>query len=94
MKISSSQLFNNNLDPSNLSPLNFKNCRPFLIISTPCGIGKYKFHKISYDKKNDLIFEYKIVDEDNSAITKIKHFIGNYYYLSALQLLYASNHKL
>ena len=44
--------------------------------------------------KNDLIFEYKIVDEDNSAITKIKHFIGNYYYLSALQLLYASNHKL
>ena len=51
MKISRSQLFNNNLDSSNLSPLNFKNCRPFLIISTPCGIGKYKFHKISYDKK-------------------------------------------
>ena len=26
--------------------------------------------------KNDLIFEYKIVDEDNSAITKIKHLWG------------------
>lgn len=87
-------LITDNLDSSNFSSLNFKNCRPFLIISTPCGIGKYKFHKISYGEKNDLIFEYKIVDGGSNNDTEIKYFIGNYYYLSALQLLYASNHKL
>ena len=28
---------------------------PFLIINTPCGVGKYKFNKIGYDKNNSLV---------------------------------------
>ena len=66
---------------------------PFLLINTPCGIGKYKFNKVGYDNTNDLILEYKLIDDDRYEDTNIiKHYIGNYYYLSATQVLYAFNY--
>ena len=36
---------------------------PFLVINTPCGIGKYKFNKIGYDKDDSLILEYTLVND-------------------------------
>ena len=33
---------------------------PFLIINTPCGVGKYKFNKIGYDNNNSLHKKIKI----------------------------------
>ena len=66
---------------------------PFLLINTPCGIGKYKFNKVGYDNTNELILEYKLIDDDRYEDTNIiKHYIGNYYYLSATQALYAFNY--
>ena len=66
---------------------------PFLLINTPCGIGKYKFNKVGYDNTNELILEYKLIDDDRYEDTNIiKHYIGNYYYLSATQVLYAFNY--
>ena len=66
---------------------------PFLLINTSCGIGKYKFNKVGYDNSNELILEYKLIDDDRYEDTNIiKHYIGNYYYLSATQVLYAFNY--
>ena len=66
---------------------------PYLLINTPCGIGKYKFNKVGYDNSNELIFEYKLIDDDRYEDTHIiKHYIGNCYYLSATQVLYAFNY--
>ena len=36
---------------------------PFLVINTPCGIGKYKFNKIGYDKDDALILEYTLIKD-------------------------------
>ena len=45
--------------------------------------GKYKFNKVGYDNTNELILEYKLIDDDRYEDTHIiKHYIGNYYYLS------------
>ena len=66
---------------------------PFLLINTPCGIGKYNFNKVGYDNTNELILEYKLIDDDRYEDPNIiKHYIGNYYYLSATQVLYAFNY--
>jgi len=63
---------------------------PFLIINTPCGVGKYKFNKIGYDNNNSLVLEYILISDDrykDSSVIIDK--LGKFYYLSATQLLYA-----
>ena len=69
------------------------NQSPFLIINTPCGVGRYKFNRIGYNNKDEIVLEYKLVNDSkykNNHI--IKHNIGEYYYLSATQVLYAFNY--
>ena len=62
---------------------------PILIISTNCGIGKYTFNKIIYDESNNLIFEYKLIlDESFSDTRYIKYKLGEYFRLTAEQLIY------
>ena len=66
------------------------NDSPFLVINTPCGIGKYKFNKIGYDKEDKMILEYKLIEDGKYKDSKnILHNLGKFYYLSATQLLYA-----
>ena len=63
---------------------------PFLIINTPCGVGKYKFNKIGYDNNDNLVVEYMLIqDEKYNDTSVIIDKIGKFYYLSAAQLLYA-----
>jgi len=69
------------------------NQSPFLIINTPCGVGRYKFNRIGYNNKDEIVLEYKLVDDDKYKSTNIiKYNIGEYYYLSATQVLYAFNY--
>ena len=64
--------------------------KPFIVINTSCGIGKYRFNKIGYDSKQRLIFEYSLINDNNYKDTSSILFkIGKYYYLTAEQLLYA-----
>ena len=44
---------------------------PFLIINTPCGVGKYKFNKIGYDNNNSLVLEYILIRDDKYKDSKI-----------------------
>ena len=63
---------------------------PFLVINTSCGIGKYKFNKIGYDKDDALILEYTLVTDHKYHDTpNIMYKLGRFYYLSAEQVLYA-----
>jgi len=63
---------------------------PFLVISTPCGVGKYKFNKIGYNNNNEMILEYVLTNDSTyKDSNNILHSLGKYYYLSATQLLYA-----
>ncbi len=63
---------------------------PFLVINTPCGIGKYKFNKIGYDKDDALILEYTLIkDRKYTDTPNIMYKLGKYFYLSAEQVLYA-----
>ena len=63
---------------------------PFLVINTPCGIGKYKFNKIGYDKDDTLILEYTLINDGKYTDTpNIMYKLGKYFYLSAEQVLYA-----
>ena len=63
---------------------------PFLVINTPCGIGKYKFNKIGYDKDDSLILEYTLVNDRKYTDTpNIMYKLGKYFYLSAEQVLYS-----
>ena len=63
---------------------------PFLVISTPCGVGKYKFNKIGYDNKDNMVLEYVLINDNKYSNSKnILHNLGKFYYLSATQLLYA-----
>jgi len=63
---------------------------PFIVINTPCGIGKYKFNKIGYDKDDSLILEYTLVnDRKYSDTPNIMYKLGKYFYLSAEQVLYS-----
>ena len=63
---------------------------PFLIINTPCGVGKYKFNKIGYDNNNSLVLEYILIRDDRYKDSNvIVDKLGQFYYLSATQLLYA-----
>ena len=80
-------------DPNKSFLSEFCSQSPFLVINTGCGIGKYKFNKVGYDNSNELILEYKLIDDDRYEDTHIiKHYIGNCYYLSATQVLYAFNY--
>ena len=78
---------------SNKSKSFFKslcNDSPFLVINTPCGVGKYKFNKIGYDNDDKMVLEYKLVEDGKYSDSKnILHNLGKFYYLSATQLLYA-----
>ena len=63
---------------------------PYLIINTECGVGKYKFNKIGYNNKNEMILEYMLtIDNKYTDSNNILHKLGKFYYLSATQLLYA-----
>ena len=63
--------------------------KPFLVINTSCGIGKYRFNKIGYDSKQRLIFEYSLINDNNYKDTSSILFkLGKYYYLTAEELLY------
>ena len=63
---------------------------PFLVINTPCGVGKYKFNKIGYDKDDSLILEYTLVNDRKYTDTpNIMYKLGKYFYLSAEQVLYS-----
>ena len=55
MKTAYSEKKDINSDVRNKSFLN-ELCHqsPFLVINTPCGIGKYKFNKIGYDDNKNL----------------------------------------
>ena len=69
------------------------NQSPFLLINTPCGVARYKFNSIGYDNNDDIVLEYKLIDDENYQDTNIiKHNLGKFYYLSATQLLYAFNY--
>ena len=69
------------------------NQSPFLIINTPCGVGRYKFNRIGYDNKDEIVLEYKLINDDKYKNNNIiKYNIGEYYYLSATQVLYAFNY--
>jgi hypothetical protein len=69
------------------------NQSPFLLINTPCGVARYKFNSIGYDNNDDIVLEYKLIDDENYKDTNIiKHNLGKFYYLSATQLLYAFNY--
>ena len=41
---------------------------PFLVINTPCGIGKYKFNKIGYDDNKNLVLEYVLIDDESPVL--------------------------
>tara|TARA_B100000579_G_C22845816_1_gene864234 strand:+ start:171 stop:461 length:291 start_codon:yes stop_codon:yes gene_type:complete len=84
----------NDINESNNIPINqLCSQSPFLLISTPFGIGRYKFNKIGYNSANELIIEYKIVDDEKYIDTStIKYYIGKYYHLSSMQVLYASSY--
>ena len=63
---------------------------PFLVINTPCGVGKYKFNKIGYDKDDMLVLEYTLINDRKYTDTpNIIYKLGKYFYLSAEQVLYA-----
>ena len=80
----------NNLESNHSSIKELCNQSPFLIIKTPCGVGRYKFNSIGYDNKDELVLEYKLINDENYSDTNlIKHHVGEYYYLSAIQVLYA-----
>jgi hypothetical protein len=69
------------------------NQSPFLIIIPPCGVGRYKFNRIGYNNKDKIVLEYKLVSDDKYKNTNIiRYNIGEYYYLSATQVLYAFNY--
>ena len=69
---------------------NLCNDSPFLVINTECGVGKYKFNKIGYDNNDKMILEYKLIDDSKYKDSKnILHNLGEFYYLSATQVLYA-----
>ena len=90
MKISFNS--NNNVSSKDDSVFFKKLCNetPYLVINTPCGVGKYKFNKIGYDNKDKMVLEYILVNDNKYNDSKtILHKIGKFYYLSATQLLYA-----
>ena len=69
------------------------NQSPFLLINTPCGVGRYKFNRIGYNNRDEIVLEYKLINDDKYKKTNIiKYNIGEYYYLSATQVLYAFNY--
>ena len=66
------------------------NDSPFLVINTPCGVGKYKFNKIGHDNNDKMVLEYRLIQDGKYTNSKnILHNLGKFYYLSATQLLYA-----
>ena len=88
MKILNHKVNENNKKHNSIKSL--CNQSPYLIINTPCGVGRYKFNRIGYNNNDQLILEYRLInDEKYKDSNVIKHNIGKYYYLSATQVLYA-----
>ena len=88
-----SQKINNTSSSSHQSIKSLCNQSPFLIINTPCGVGRYKFNRIGYNNRDEIVLEYKLINDDKYKKTNIiKYNIGKYYYLSATQVLYAFNY--
>ena len=86
MKISNIKEKTFNKDYSSIQELCLQS--PVLIISTPCGVGKYRFNMLTYDKKNRLILKYKLLNDEKLKDTnKIEYILGKFYYLSAKQFL-------
>ena len=85
MKTAYSEKKDINSDVRNKSFLN-ELCHqsPFLVINTPCGIGKYKFNKIGYDdNKNPVINGIKKISKpgcrryvSSSSIPKVLNGMG------------------
>ena len=70
------------------------NQSPFLIINTPCGVGRYKFNRIGYNNKDEIVLEYKLINDDNYGDTEnIAYNIGNMCFLTASQYLYAFEYQ-
>lgn len=91
MKVSNIKEKTFNKDYSSIQELCLQS--PVLIISTPCGVGKYRFNMLTYDKENRLILKYKLLKDDKLKDTnKIEYILGKFYYLSAKQFLYAFKH--
>ena len=66
---------------------------PVLVISTPCGVGRYRFDMLTYDKKDRLVLKYKLLNDKKFKDTnRIEYVLGKFYYLSAKQFLYAFKH--
>tara|TARA_B110000116_G_C16325303_1_gene354226 strand:- start:177 stop:467 length:291 start_codon:yes stop_codon:yes gene_type:complete len=87
------QLYSENKDIISSNELFFRSLcsdTPLLVINTPCGVGKYKFNKIGYNNEDCMVLEYKLVEDNKYKNSKnILHNLGEFYYLSATQLLYA-----
>ena len=88
-----SRKINNSSRSSDQSIKALCNQSPFLIINTLCGVGRYKFNRIGYNNKDEILLEYKLINDDKYKNTSIiKYNLGEYYYLSASQVLYAFNY--
>ena len=44
---------------------------PFLLINTPCGVGRYKFNSIGYDNNDEIVLEYKLINDNKYQDTSI-----------------------
>ena len=63
--------------------------KPYLIIKTEFGLGKYKFRSIGVDKTKLLIKYQLITDQGFQDSDKISYYLGKFCYFNAEQFLYA-----
>ena len=70
-----SQKINDSSKSSHRSIKALCNQSPFLIINTPCGVARYKFNRIGYNNKDEIVLEYKIINDDKYKSTNIYYFI-------------------
>ena len=88
-----SQKINDSSKSSHQSIKALCNQSPFLIINTPCGVGRYRFDMLTYDNKDRLILKYRLIKDKKFKDTdRIEYVLGKFYYLSAKQFLYAFKH--
>ena len=70
----------------------YKVCRdhPLLVIATPHGIGKYHFNCIGYKNSQVLLEFILVIDHNFKDSDIISTELGNKYYLTINQFLYAN----